>query len=149
LTPFGKDSSIAVKHSQRTLPPEFQDVTGLLTKNLSGHFRKNRRKRIIPRIFHESQISSRGLLPGPGRGHGGTLLAQQQKKKEEDIHVDVTVSAITITVQDSRAKFVNNLSERDFTVYENNKKKPLTYFMHDFGAPLSLRSKAPWEECLI
>jgi VWFA-related protein len=28
--------------------------------------------------------------------------------------------------------------EKDFTVYENNKKKPLTYFMHDFGAPLSL-----------
>jgi Ca-activated chloride channel family protein len=63
----------------------------------------------------------------------------QEKVKDQAIH-EYVVRAITlaVTVQDSKGRYVNNLVEKDFTVYENNKKKPLTYFMHDFGAPLSL-----------
>ena len=63
----------------------------------------------------------------------------QEPAKDQAAH-EYVVRAITlaVTVQDSRGRFVNNLLERDFTVYENNKKKPLTYFMHDFSAPLSL-----------
>jgi Ca-activated chloride channel family protein len=70
----------------------------------------------------------------------GPCWPQQQKKKEEDIRVDVTVSAITIavTVQDKGGRFVNNLTEKDFVVYENDDKRPITYFKHDFDAPLSL-----------
>lgn len=70
----------------------------------------------------------------PARG----LFAQEKKK--EDAAYEYTVRAITlaVTVQDGKGRFVNNLTERDFTVTENNKKKSLTYFMHDFGAPLSL-----------
>jgi Ca-activated chloride channel family protein len=70
----------------------------------------------------------------------GPCWAQQQKKKDEDIHVDVTVSAITIavTVQDKGGRFINNLTEKDFEVYENNEKRRITYFQHDFDAPLSL-----------
>jgi Ca-activated chloride channel family protein len=66
-------------------------------------------------------------------------FAQEKTKKDQESY-EYTVRAITIavTVQDSKGRFVNNLAEKDFTVYENNKKKPLTYFMHDFGAPLSL-----------
>ena len=63
----------------------------------------------------------------------------QEPAKDQAAH-EYVVRAITlaVTVQDSRGRFVNNLLEKDFTVYENNKKKPLTYFMHDFSAPLSL-----------
>jgi len=63
----------------------------------------------------------------------------QEKVQDQAAH-EYVVRAITlsVTVQDSRGRFVNNLLEKDFTVYENNKKKPLTYFMHDFSAPLSL-----------
>ncbi len=63
----------------------------------------------------------------------------QDKVQDKATH-EYVVRAITlaVTVQDSRGRFVNNLVEKDFTVYENNKKKPLTYFMHDFGSPLSL-----------
>ena len=63
-----------------------------------------------------------------------------QEKDKRDASYEYTVRAITIavTVQDSKGRFVNNLVEKDFAVYENNKKRPLTYFMHDFGAPLSL-----------
>jgi len=63
----------------------------------------------------------------------------QEQVKDQAVH-EYVVRAITlaVTVQDGRGRFVNNLVEKDFTVYENNKKKPLTYFLHDFGAPLSL-----------
>jgi Ca-activated chloride channel homolog len=63
----------------------------------------------------------------------------QDKVQDQAAH-EYVVRAITIavTVQDGKGRFVNNLLEKDFTVFENNKKRPLTYFMHDFGAPLSL-----------
>ena len=69
---------------------------------------------------------------------GGQALAQE-KVQDLTAH-EYVVRAITlaVTVQDSRGRFVNNLTEKDFTIYENNKKKPITYFLHDFGAPLSL-----------
>jgi Ca-activated chloride channel family protein len=67
-------------------------------------------------------------------------LPQQQKKKADDIRVDVTVSAITIavTVQDRGGRYINNLAEKDFSVTENNEKRTITYFKHDFEGPLSL-----------
>jgi Ca-activated chloride channel family protein len=63
----------------------------------------------------------------------------QDKVQDQTAH-EYVVRAITlaVTVQDSKGRFVNNLTEKDFTIFENNKKKPITYFMHDFGAPLSL-----------
>jgi VWFA-related protein len=63
----------------------------------------------------------------------------QEKVQDQATH-EYVVRAITlaVTIQDGRGRFVNNLAEKDFIVYENNKKKPLTYFMHDFGSPLSL-----------
>lgn len=70
----------------------------------------------------------------------GPSFPQEQKKKPEDIRVDVTVSGITIavTVQDRGGKYINDLTAGDFSIYENNEKKPITYFKHDFDAPLSL-----------
>jgi len=63
-----------------------------------------------------------------------------QQKQSSDVHVDVTVSAITIavTVQDRGGRYVNDLVAGDFAVYENNEKRPITYFKYDFEAPASL-----------
>jgi len=65
---------------------------------------------------------------------------EQPPKKDEGIRVDVVVSAITIsvTVQEKNGKFANDLTEKDFEIYENNVRRPITYFKHDFQAPLSL-----------
>jgi Ca-activated chloride channel homolog len=71
----------------------------------------------------------------------GRAPAQQQPpKKDEGLRVDVVVSAITIsvTVQEKNGKFANDLTEKDFEIYENNARRPITYFKHDFQAPLSL-----------
>ena len=65
-------------------------------------------------------------------------FAQEQVKDQAAHEYVVRAITLAVTVQDGKGRFVNNLMEKDFTVYENNKKKPLTYFMHDFGAPLSL-----------
>ncbi|HVP90369.1 MAG TPA: VWA domain-containing protein [Terriglobales bacterium] len=68
-------------------------------------------------------------------------LAQVPKKKAEDIRVDVTVTAVTIavTVQDkAEHRYINDLTQKDFTVYENNERRTITHFNHDFDAPLSL-----------
>ena len=63
----------------------------------------------------------------------GPSFPRQQKKKADDIRVDVTVSAITIavTVQTGGGKYINDLTDKDFTIYENNEKRPITYFKHD------------------
>lgn len=66
------------------------------------------------------------------------LRAQEQVQDKAAHEYVVRAITLAITVQDSRGRFVNNLTQKDFTIYENNKKKPITYFLHDFGAPLSL-----------
>jgi len=68
----------------------------------------------------------------------GAAFAQEQVKDQAAHEYIVRAITLAVTVQDSKGRFVNNLVEKDFTIYENNKKKPITYFMHDFGAPLSL-----------
>jgi VWFA-related protein len=65
-------------------------------------------------------------------------FAQEQVKDQAAHEYVVRAITLAVTVQDGKGRFVNNLAEKDFGVYENNKKKPLTYFMHDFGSPLSL-----------
>lgn len=70
-------------------------------------------------------------LPSPA-------LAQDQVKDPASHEYVVRAITLAVTVQDARGRFVNNLTEKDFNVFENNKKKPLTYFSHDFGSPLSL-----------
>ena len=66
--------------------------------------------------------------------------AAAQDQKKPDVNVDVTVTAITIavTVQDTDGTLVNNLSEKDFTVYENGKKRAITYFKQSYFAPVGL-----------
>ncbi len=68
----------------------------------------------------------------------GAAFAQEQVKDQVAHEYVVRAITLAVTVQDSKGRYVNNLLEKDFTIYENNKKKPITYFMHDFGAPLSL-----------
>jgi len=63
----------------------------------------------------------------------------QATQKKAFVH-DIAVSAISIaaTVQDKRGRYINDLTEKDFTIYENDEKKDITYFSHNFEAPLSL-----------
>jgi Ca-activated chloride channel family protein len=66
--------------------------------------------------------------------------AYAQENKDKELGYDIAVSAISIavTVQDKKGRNINNLTEEDFRIYENNQKRDITYFSHDFEAPLSL-----------
>jgi len=71
------------------------------------------------------------LLPGS---------AQEKKEvKPPKVAYNVTVNAVTlsVTVQDRKGRYINNLEKADFVVYENNERKEITYFQHDERAPIS------------
>ncbi|MGC9055585.1 MAG: VWA domain-containing protein [Candidatus Saccharicenans sp.] len=53
-------------------------------------------------------------------------------------NVNVYAVTLAVTVEDKKGRFVNNLEEKDFVIYENNEKKQITYFQHDENAPISL-----------
>ncbi len=79
------------------------------------------------------------LLTISGPSAASLIFCPQQTKKKE-ITYDISVSAITIavTVQDKKGKHITDLEQEDFAIYESNEKKDITYFSHDFEAPLSL-----------
>ncbi len=68
----------------------------------------------------------------------GPLFPQEKEKK--GISYDIAVSAISIavSVQDKKGLYIRDLDKEDFSIYENDEKKEITYFSHDFDAPLSL-----------
>ncbi len=72
----------------------------------------------------------------------GSLLAEDKPpgQAQPKPAFSVTVNAVTlaVTVQDGRGRYINNLEAKDFIIFENNEKKPITYFQHDQKAPLSL-----------
>jgi Ca-activated chloride channel family protein len=63
-----------------------------------------------------------------------------QEKKKDGLSYEISVSAVTVavTVQDRGGRYIDGLTQKDFTVYENDIRKDITYFLHDFKAPLSL-----------
>ena len=63
-----------------------------------------------------------------------------QEKNNEDARYDISVNAITIsvTVQDKGGRYINDLTQKDFEVYENNVRRTITYFNRDSNAPISL-----------
>jgi len=84
-----------------------------------------------------AMLLSAGALPSQGQDPQQDTKQETQKR---DFAVDVSVIAITIavTVQTSGGRYVTDLAAKDFAVFENNKPRPLTYFRHDFNAPVSL-----------
>lgn len=69
-----------------------------------------------------------------------SLLSFSQETKNKRLVHEIAVNAISIavTVQDKKGRYINDLKEEDFNIYENNEKKDITYFSHNFEAPLSL-----------
>ncbi len=65
-------------------------------------------------------------------------FSQDTKKKDLEYQISVSAIAIAVTVQDKGGKYINDLTQEDFTVHENKVKQTITYFKHDFEAPLSL-----------
>jgi VWFA-related protein len=69
-----------------------------------------------------------------------SLSPFSQEPKNKNISHSLAVSAISIavTVHDKKGRYINDLTKEDFSIYENDEKKEISYFSHDFEAPLSL-----------
>ncbi len=65
-------------------------------------------------------------------------LGMQQEKSGSEYEISVSAVSIAVTVQDKKGRYINDLTAEDFTIYENKKKQRISYFKHDFEAPLSL-----------
>ncbi len=50
----------------------------------------------------------------------------------------VSAISLAVTVQNKSGKYINDLTIEGFSIYENEEKKEITYFSHDYKAPLSL-----------
>jgi len=72
--------------------------------------------------------------------HVFSLLSFSQEKKKQEMTYDVAVTAISIavSVQNRKGRHITDLSKEDFFIYENEEQKNITYFSHDYEAPLSL-----------
>lgn len=102
------------------------DSAGLLvsiTDKISGM----RMKFIAPAL-----LSAILLLPSP------TRLWAQAPPQEASYDVSVSAISIAVTVRDKRGRFIENLAREDFSVFENDQKKDITYFKHDYESPISL-----------
>jgi VWFA-related protein len=62
----------------------------------------------------------------------------QEKKPGLEYQVSVSAISIAVTVQGKDGRYINDLTQEDFTVTENEVKQTISYFQHDFEAPLSL-----------
>jgi Ca-activated chloride channel family protein len=63
---------------------------------------------------------------------------QEKKANALDYNISVRAISLAVTVQDRGGKYVDDLTQPDFTITENGAKQAITYFKHDFEAPLSL-----------
>jgi len=72
--------------------------------------------------------------------HGYSFICFSQEKNKQEISYDLAVTAISIavSVQDRGGRHITDLTEEDFVIYEDDEKKNITYFSHDYEAPLSL-----------
>jgi Ca-activated chloride channel homolog len=64
--------------------------------------------------------------------------AQDRTQRPLGYGVTVTSVTIAVTVQDKGGRYIKDLTEADFSVYENGIKQKITHFRHDAEAPLSL-----------
>lgn len=87
-------------------------------------------------------MAKHGVLSGIfGLALLGTALSlslPQDKQKDSAYEISVSAVSIAVTVQDKKGRFINDLTEKDFSVFENQKKQHITYFRHDFQTPISL-----------
>jgi VWFA-related protein len=71
-------------------------------------------------------------------GLSPVCLAQEKQKQGVTYEVAVTAISIAVSVQNRRGRHITDLTKEDFFVFENDEQKAITYFSHDFEAPLSL-----------
>lgn len=118
----------------------FKLISRSETKLDVGYKDKNRMKKdIVGKQKRSTRFVSFGIIFLLITGLFVPLSFSQEKRKK-DISYDVAVTAVSIavSVQNRKGRHITDLTKEDFFVYENNQQKDITYFSHEFDAPLSL-----------
>ncbi|RPJ80843.1 MAG: hypothetical protein EHM18_17815 [Acidobacteria bacterium] len=56
------------------------------------------------------------------------LLGQDTRERDQRIQVDVNLVTLRFTVRDQQGQFLNNLTEDQFRIFENQERKDLAFF---------------------
>lgn len=89
-------------------------------------------------MLHPFRLVAAFLIPALAGVAAAPAAGQEQKKKELTYQISVSAITIAVTVQERGGRYVDDLEEKDFSVFENGVRRPITYFRHDFEAPVSL-----------
>jgi len=65
-------------------------------------------------------------------------FSQGQKKQTLEHQISVSGVTIAVTVQGGGGRYITDLKEENFAVFENDIKQSITYFKNDYAAPVSL-----------
>jgi Ca-activated chloride channel family protein len=88
--------------------------------------------------MHKRKLRALLLSLGLATVVGSLALSQEKKAGVLDYDISVRAISLAVTVQERGGKYINDLTRSDFTIFENGVKQAITYFKHDFDAPLSL-----------
>jgi Ca-activated chloride channel homolog len=89
-----------------------------------------------------SSSSSNGETPTPatgGKSEAEVKLAKPDvsaNNSDNSIRVSVNEVIVPVTVTDDKGRFVSDLNEKDFHVFENNKPQAIRYFTRDRSQPV-------------
>ncbi len=70
----------------------------------------------------------------PATAHDATAPAN--KKNDNPIHVTVNEVIVPVTVTDDKGRFVSDLDEKDFHIFEENKPQTIRYFTRERNQPV-------------
>ncbi len=86
----------------------------------------------IPQSSSTSQTSVGIAPPEPAKTAG----AEDTKPGNNPIHVTVNEVIVPVTVTDEKGRFVSDLDEKDFHVFEENKPQTIRYFTRERSQPI-------------
>ena len=82
-----------------------------------------------------SAAQSMALLPA-ARVFAQQAPAQQQEAAPQPIKISVSEVIVPVTVTDSKGRFVSNLDQQDFQIYDQGKLQSISYFSRERSQPV-------------
>lgn len=86
-----------------------------------------------------SSTSAPASAPGPGKSEASVVVKTPNVPpagSNGSIRVSVNEVIVPVTVTDDKGRFVSDLTEKDFQVFENNKAQSIRYFTRDRSQPV-------------
>ena len=118
---------------------------------------------LVPALFLLQALAAQDKNPSTGTSQATLTIPAEKpkapdapandKKNDSNIRVQVNEVIVPVTVTDEKGRFVSDLDEKDFQVYEENKPQAIRYFTRERSQPvvigflldLSTASRIHWK----